>query len=111
MFRGEFVGLTGGADFYADSVAGLAIEGAASLKTFLGVCKEKGIDPNRTFSGKFQVRLPEILHAQAAEAAAARGISLNQLVQNALEEAMSAVSSMIAAHCPGFATCGTALCG
>lgn len=27
MFRGEFLGLNGGADFYADSVAGLQQEG------------------------------------------------------------------------------------
>lgn len=47
MFRGEFVGLTGGADFYADSLAGLAAEGATSLKVFLDVCKEKGVAPTR----------------------------------------------------------------
>lgn len=32
MFRGEFVGLDGGADFYSDSVEGLRREGEISLK-------------------------------------------------------------------------------
>ncbi len=32
MFRGEFLGLSGGADFYAESVAGLTAEGAKSLE-------------------------------------------------------------------------------
>ena len=34
MFRGEFIGLNGGADFYAPDVAGLRKEGALSLKVF-----------------------------------------------------------------------------
>lgn len=85
MFRGEFVGLNGGADFYADDVAGLAREGQSSQETFMEVCRERGIDPIRRFSGKFQVRLDERLHAQAVTAAAARGKSLNQFVAEASE--------------------------
>lgn len=45
MFRGEFVGLNGGADFYAGDVAGLQREGEISLKVFLEMCKEKGVAP------------------------------------------------------------------
>jgi len=85
MFRGEFIGLNGGADFYADDVAGLRSQGQASLDTFMEVCRERGIDPIRRFSGKFQVRLDENLHARAVTAAAARGKSLNQFVMEAIE--------------------------
>jgi len=46
-FRGEFVGLNGGADFYGASVQELREEGELSLKAFLDMCKEKGIDPLR----------------------------------------------------------------
>lgn len=42
MFRGEFVGLNGGADFYARDIAGLRREGAASLEVFLDMCREDG---------------------------------------------------------------------
>jgi predicted HicB family RNase H-like nuclease len=45
MFRGEFTGLNGGADFYAADVAGLQREGAISLALFLKTCAEKGIEP------------------------------------------------------------------
>ena len=44
MFRGEFVGLNGGADFYARDVAGLRREGAASLRVFLEMCEEDGVE-------------------------------------------------------------------
>lgn len=85
MFRGEFLDLNGGADFYADSVEGLRKEGETSLRVFLEICEEKGIEPTKHYSGKFQVRLPPDVHARAAEIAAARGMSLNRLVQDALE--------------------------
>ena len=45
MFRGEFTGLNGGADFYAKDVKGLAREGKASIKIFVEACKEDGVDP------------------------------------------------------------------
>ncbi|WP_428357023.1 hypothetical protein [Methyloprofundus sp.] len=42
MFRGEFMGLNGSADFYASDIEGLKEEGAISLKVFLQMCKEEG---------------------------------------------------------------------
>ena len=91
-FRGEFINLNGGADFYADSVSALKTEGAESLRTFLAVCAEEGIEPLKHYSGKFQLRLPEALHAQVTEAAAALGVSLNQFVQRSLEHELRAVN-------------------
>jgi predicted HicB family RNase H-like nuclease len=38
MFRGEFLGLNGGADFYAQDAEGLRREGAISLQVFLDAC-------------------------------------------------------------------------
>lgn len=85
LFRGEFTGLNGGADFYADNVKALREEGERSLAAFLEVCKEQGITPEKSFSGKFQVRVPETLHQQAADIARTRGQSLNQFVATAIE--------------------------
>jgi predicted HicB family RNase H-like nuclease len=85
QFRGEFTGLNGGADFYADSVVALRQEGARSLETFLAVCRDRGIEPYKKFSGKFVARVPARLHARITEAASAAGVSLNQWVQEALE--------------------------
>ncbi len=45
MFRGEFMGLNGGADFYAVDVEGLKCEGAISLRVFLEACKRRGVAP------------------------------------------------------------------
>ncbi len=87
MFRGEFVSLNGGADFYAADVEGLQREGAISLRVFLDACERRGIEPQRQFSGKFSLRLDPKTHEAASIAAAAHGQSLNQWVTEAIRQA------------------------
>ena len=87
QLRGEFVGLNGGADFYGDSVHALIEEGRKSLAVFLLICREKGIEPHRKFSGRFNVRLDPHDHAAAVIAAAAEGKSLNEWIAGAIKEA------------------------
>ena len=43
QFRGEFLNLKGGADFYARNHDELKQQGQISLREYLSVCKEKGI--------------------------------------------------------------------
>jgi len=87
MLRGEFVGLNGGADFYAESVQDLIEEGRKSLAAYLEMCREKGVEPSRKFSGRFNVRLDPGDHAAAVIAAAAAGKSLNEWIVGAIREA------------------------
>lgn len=87
MFRGEFIGLNGGADFYAKDVEGLHEEGKKSLTLYLELCKEKGIEPNKTFSGKFNLRISPQLHEDVTATAAAQNKSLNQWIAETLDQA------------------------
>lgn len=87
LLRGEFLGLNGGADFYADSIEKLRQEGATSLQVFLEMCAEKGISPYRQFSGKFNVRLDPKLHEAAVLAARAEQKSLNEWISDVIEDA------------------------
>lgn len=84
MFRGEFVGLNGGADFYAADVEGLKREGAISLRVFLEACTKRGIKPRKHFSGKFVLRLDPETHEAVTVAATTAGQSLNQWAREAL---------------------------
>ena len=86
LFRGEILGLTGGADFYGKTPKELRAEFKKSLIVFLEVCKEKGIDPRRNYSGKFNLRIPPELHEKLAIAAQAEGKSINTLAQEALAQ-------------------------
>ncbi|MBV6320505.1 type II toxin-antitoxin system HicB family antitoxin [Duganella violaceipulchra] len=87
MFRGEFLGLNGGADFYAKDVKGLQREGRISLNVFLEACAEDGVEPRKSFSGKFSLRVAPATHEAAAVAAAAHGKSLNQWAEDVLRKA------------------------
>ncbi len=51
MFRGEFVDLNGGAEFYAAGVSGLRNEGELSLEVFLEECSRRNIPSQKQFSG------------------------------------------------------------
>lgn len=86
MFRGEILGLTGGADFYGKTPKELRSEFKKSLAVFLDVCKKKGIAPRRNYSGKFNLRVAPELHEKLAIAAQAEGKSINTLVQEALAQ-------------------------
>lgn len=91
-FRGEFIGLNGGADFYADNAADLKREGEKSLEAFLEACERRGIPPKKQYSGKFNLRVSSQLHSQIAEIAAANGDSLNKWVEQVLESAIQQAS-------------------
>lgn len=86
LFRGEILGINGGADFYGTNPRELRAEFKRSLQVFLEVCKEKGFGPRRHFSGKFNLRIPPELHEKLAIAAQAQGKSINTLAQEALQE-------------------------
>ncbi len=90
MFRGEILGLTGGADFYGKNPKELRAEFKKSLEVFLEVCREKGIEPRRNFSGKFNLRIPTELHEKLAIVAQAEGMSINTLAQEALLQRVAA---------------------
>ena len=85
LFRGEILGLNGGADFYGENPKEVRAEFKKSLQVFLEVCKEKGIEPKRNFSGKFNLRISPELHEQLALAAQAEGKSINMVAQEALQ--------------------------
>lgn len=90
MFRGEILGLTGGADFYGRNPKELRAEFKKSLLVFLEVCREKGIEPRRNYSGKFNLRISPELHEKLAILAQAEGKSINAVAQEALESRVAA---------------------
>ena len=86
QFRGEILGLNGSADFYGKNPSSLRKEFRHSLRVFLDVCEEKGINPTREFSGKFNLRIPPKLHSKIAAQATAEDKSLNQFVSEILDQ-------------------------
>lgn len=94
MFRGEFLGLNGGADFYAEDVKTLRKEGELSLQVFLEECERQGIEPHKHYSGNFRLRIDPEIHRQYAIDAAAAGDSLNESVTAVLQKVAELSESM-----------------
>ncbi len=89
LFRGEILGLNGGADFFGKNPEELRAEFKRSLEVVLEVCAEKGLEPKRHFSGKFNLRISPQLHEKLAMAAQAKGKSINTVTQEALQESFA----------------------
>ncbi|MBF0233770.1 MAG: type II toxin-antitoxin system HicB family antitoxin [Desulfamplus sp.] len=90
MFRGEFIGLNGGADFYAKDIEGLRKEGKISLNAFLDMCREDGVEPRKEYSGNFHLQIQPGLHAEIAARAVAAGKSMNQWVADVINQSIHA---------------------
>ena len=89
LFRGEILSLNGGADFYGKNTRELRAEFKKSLQVFLEVCREKGIEPRRNYSGKFNLRISAELHEKLAIVAQAEGKSINTVAQEALQQRLA----------------------
>jgi len=84
MFRGDFVGLNGGADFYAKDIEGLKREGELSLKVFYEFCAERGIEPRKQYTGEFVLHLDPKVQEAAEIAATVHGQSLSRWASETL---------------------------
>lgn len=91
LFRGEFVGLNGGADFYASDLAGLHKEGEISLRIFLEECERRGISPRKEKTGNFALRLDPLTYEKASIAAQSKDMSLNSFIAEAVRQYVAAV--------------------
>ncbi len=88
LLRGEFVGLNGGADFYAADITGLKQEGATSLEMFLEECKVRNIEPKKK-EGKFALRLEPELYAHVMAYAKAKNMSINAFITDSLKKQLA----------------------
>ncbi len=63
-----------------------------AIDDYLQLCHEKGLEPEKSFRGSFNVRVGSDLHRRATILAQALGINLNKLVTEALEIYLQAKS-------------------
>ncbi|MGV4459947.1 type II toxin-antitoxin system HicB family antitoxin [Ornithobacterium rhinotracheale] len=59
-----------------------------AVNSYLELCKEKNIVPQKSYSGSFNVRIPIEIHAKIALKAQELGISLNAFVKDSLQKAV-----------------------
>lgn len=84
IFHGEVLGIKDVITFQGTNVDELEQAFRDSVDDYLDFCKERGEEPDRPFSGKFNLRIPPELHAKLSFAAQLQGESLNNYIAKAL---------------------------
>lgn len=86
VFHGKIEGIDDLVTFEGKSVNELMRAFHDAVDDYIQFCEEVGKEPEKSYKGSFNVRISANLHRRAAEKAALMGMSLNQLVQKAIED-------------------------
>jgi predicted HicB family RNase H-like nuclease len=85
LFVGRVINTRDVIAFDGSSVDELEQSFHAAIDEYLQDCQTIGKTPDKPFSGRFNLRISPELHRQAATQAEKKGISLNALVELALQ--------------------------
>ena len=86
IFHGEVLGLKDVITFQGKSVDEIENAFKDSINEYLSWCKERGEEPEKTYSGNVRLRMNPELHASLALEAGRRNISLNDLINEKIRK-------------------------
>lgn len=92
VFTGSVVNTRAVITFYGTSVDELENDFRASVDDYLEWCAADGVDPEKPYSGKFNVRFTPGLHERTAVGAKSLGLSLNSFVKKSVEDELKSIS-------------------
>jgi predicted HicB family RNase H-like nuclease len=86
VFFGKIEGIDDLVNFEGQSVQELKAAFEEAVEDYIETCKNLNKEPLKTYSGTFNIRIDPKLHLKAVKKAICSGISLNKLVEEAIEE-------------------------
>lgn len=89
VFHGKILGINDLVNFEGTTVKELKKALVAAVEDYLETCKMLKKEPDKTYKGSFNVRIPQELHRQAAITSAQRNMSLNDFVRYAIDFTLS----------------------
>lgn len=84
VFHGKVIGISDLITFEGESVKELKEAFQEAIDDYLLTCQKIKKNPDKTYKGSFNVRIPSELHRKAAIEAAIKNISLNDFVKFAI---------------------------
>ena len=84
--------------YEAETAARLKQEFEAAVDAYLETCSEIGKEPNKPFSGTFNIRIGPELHKKAATYAASNARNLNDVIKSAIEQYVDNPQQIIHEH-------------
>ncbi len=88
VFYGKILGIDDLVNFEGASVKELKKSFHEAVDDYLETCEQLGKEPNKTYKGSFNVRIPTDLHKAAAVFASVNNISLNDFIRTAINYAL-----------------------
>ena len=85
VFSGVVINTRDIITFHGESVGELKKAFEDSVDDYLQWCEEDGVSPEKTYSGRLNLRLSPETHKKAAINAKKKGISLNKYIEKAIE--------------------------
>lgn len=86
VFYGKIEGIDDSISFEGSQVEELKLSFHEAVEDYIELCKTSGKQLQKTYKGSFNVRISPELHSKAVRKAMIKGISLNQLIENAIKE-------------------------
>jgi len=84
IFYGKILGIDDLVDFSAENAKDLEHEFQSAVDDYIEFCKEIGKEPQKEYSGMFNVRISPDLHQKISALAQSEGVSLNKAVEQAI---------------------------
>ena len=84
IFHGDIINTKDVITFHGTTVKEIEQAFKESINDYISWCMEEGAEPEKPYSGRFNVRLPPELHRQIAIIAKKKKVSLNNFVEKAL---------------------------
>ena len=81
---GKVLGINGLISYEGSSVESLRTDFQNAIDDYLEICAAEGVEPQRAYKGKFNVRVSPELHKTLVLYSAARGKTLNSTVEEAI---------------------------
>lgn len=85
-FFGKIIGINDLITFEGKTVEKLITAFHEAVEDYLSICLAQGKEPEKEYKGTFNIRVLPDLHKKAVRKATALGISLNQLVAQAIKK-------------------------
>ena len=92
VFHGKLEGVNDLITFEGKSVEELKKAFHDAVEDYLSICEEIGKDPHKSYKGSFNVRINPNLHQLASQKSTEEGVSLNQLIERAIQKYVNPAS-------------------
>ena len=85
VFFGKILGIRALISYEGTSAKELVEDFHGAVDSYLELCNETGVKPERAYKGSFNIRISPELHKQIAVCAMSQQVSLNSFVERALQ--------------------------